>query len=230
MRGSILSRVKVALNQAAARGPDRVLFLGDFLHRAPGCHRIGRLLQNIPLRSRLGIVVAGLKQQPLFFFLARTTPRADQVPAPLQLLAIEFECEVALFVALHRIAFWPPKPAIPDHDRAAAIFAFGDDPFEIAIIDGVILDMDGEALFLRIEARPFGHRPALEDAPKFKPEIVMQAPRGMLLNHEAQPFLAFCSNLSAGLRRFGEIADFAVAAEIAFSAGPSASLARFFAD
>ena len=47
-----------------------------------------------------------------------------------------------------------------------------------------VFDMDGKALFTRIEARPPGHRPAFHDAVEFEAQVVMQPPGRMLLNHK----------------------------------------------
>src|SRR3546814_13038983 len=42
-----------------------------------------------------------------------------------------------------------------------------------------------------VGARPLGHRPALEHAVRFEPEIVMEPCRVMLLDDEAMPSLTF---------------------------------------
>ena len=94
---------------------------------------------------------------------------------------------MALGVALVRIAFGRPGAAIPDHDGAAAIFAFRDGALEGVVFDRMVLDVNGEAFLVGIEARPARHRPALHHAVEFQPQIVMQPPRGMLLNDIAGP-------------------------------------------
>ena len=80
-----------------------------------------------------------------------------------------------------------PGAAVPQHDGAAAILALRDVPFEAAVFERVVLDVDGETLFRRIEARPPRHRPALQNAVELEPEIVVQPRRGVLLNDEAVP-------------------------------------------
>src|SRR5208337_4610144 len=119
-----------------------------------------------------------------------------------------------LRIGFHRIAFGAPKAAIPDHDRAPAIFALGNDPFEIAVIDRVILNLNGEALLTRIEAWAFCDCPAFIDAAEFQPEIVMKLPGSVLLDDEAQPLTGLRHNGSAWLRRFRKIPLFPVAAEL----------------
>src|SRR5271169_1858436 len=102
------------------------------------------------------------------------------MPAAVELFAVEIENEMALGVALVRIAFRSPAPAIPDHHGAAAIFAFRDGAFERVVFDRMILDVNGETFFVGIEAWPARDGPALHHAVKFEPQIVMQPRRGVL--------------------------------------------------
>ena len=64
-----------------------------------------------------------LDQQPVVALFARPPVHAHQMPAALQLLAVECEVEVALWQALVRIVFRLPGAAVPDHHRAAAVLA-----------------------------------------------------------------------------------------------------------
>ena len=98
------------------------------------------------------------------------------------------ELEIALGQRLLRrlVAFRLPVAAIPQHDRAAAILAFGNGPFEIAIVERMIFHLDGEALVMRVERRAAGHGPGFEDAVEFKPKIVVQSRGVMLLNDETK--------------------------------------------
>ena len=107
---------------------------------------------------------------------------AHKVPAAAQLFALEREIEMALGIALMRIALGHPAAAIPDHHRAAAVLALRNGALECIVFDGVVLDMDGEALFAGVEARPPGHRPALHDAVEFQAQIVVQPSRVMFLD------------------------------------------------
>ena len=50
----------------------------------------------------------------------------------------------------------------------------------------MVLDMDRHALFLRVEARPLGHRPAQQHAVELEPEVVVQAGGPVLLDDEAE--------------------------------------------
>ena len=89
---------------------------------------------------------------------------------------------MAFGVTFVRIAFRHPGAAIPDHHGAAAIFAFRDRTLEGVVFDRMVLDVDGEAFFVGIQAGAAGHRPALHHAVEFKPQIVMQPRRRVLLN------------------------------------------------
>ena len=73
---------------------------------------------------------------------------------------------------------------VPDDHRTGAVIALGDDAFERGVVDRVILDMDGQPLFLRVEARAARHCPAPQHAVMLQPEIVVQPRRVMLLNDE----------------------------------------------
>src|ERR1700704_3817814 len=125
-----------------------------------------------------------LDEQPVGLGLAGTAAHADQVPGAPELLAVEREGQMTLLEALMRIAVRLPDPPIPDHDRAAAVFALRDRALEFVVLDRVILDLDREALLARNKARAAGDGPALHDAVELEPKVVMQPARGMLLNDE----------------------------------------------
>ena len=59
-----------------------------------------------------------------------------------------------------------------------------DDPLEVEALDRVILDTDREALHMRIQRRPPGHRPADQHAIDLEPEVVMQPPGAVPVHHE----------------------------------------------
>ena len=125
----------------------------------------------------------------------------DERPAALQPLAVQAELQLALLQAFVRIVERLPGAAVPQHDGAAAILALRDGAFEAAIFERVVLGVDGEPLLRRIEARPARHRPAFQDAVELKPEIVVEARRGVLLDDKAvaAPFLATLPRGSAVL-------------------------------
>ena len=59
---------------------------------------------------------------------------------------------------------------------------------EVAVVEQVIFDFDGQPFVMRIERPSLGHRPALEHTVKLGPEIIVQ-PRGVVpLDHEPTRF------------------------------------------
>src|SRR5262249_44524390 len=87
-------------------------------------------------------------------------------------------------IALLRVARGPRGPAGPPEHCPAAVLTLRNRSLETAVLYGVILDLHGETLVRRIEARAFGHRPALERAVELEPEVVVEMARRVLLHHE----------------------------------------------
>src|SRR5206468_279106 len=115
-------------------------------------------VENVILGRGPGRIVALLEEQPLPLLtgLGGATG-TDEHPAAAKLSAVEFEFEFAGAVVLVRIAERLPFAAIPKHDCAAAVFAFGNDSFERTIIDRMILDVHRQPFDGRIETRPLRH-------------------------------------------------------------------------
>ena len=76
---------------------------------------------------------------------------------------------------------------------------------------GVILDVNREAFFVGIEAGAPRDGPAFHDAVEFEPQIVVQPPRGMLLNHVAVTVPG--APATTRLRRHTELSLFSVGFE-----------------
>ncbi len=131
-----------------------------------------------------------LDQQPVVALLAAPAAHAHQVPETVQLLAVERERQMALAQALVRIVLRLPAAAVPDHHRAAAVFALRDGALEFVVVDRVVLDLHGEPLVARHQARTARHRPAFHDAVKFEPQVVVQTARRVLLDDEGVAFAA----------------------------------------
>jgi len=60
-----------------------------------------------------------------------------------------------------------------------------DSPFEVAIVEWVIFDLDGEALVVGIDRRTLGDGPRFEYAIELKTEIIVKASGRVFLNYEA---------------------------------------------
>ena len=76
--------------------------------------------------------------------------------------------------------------AVPDDHLSRPVLAGRYDPLERRIIVGVVLDVDREALVARIERRPLGAGPGLQDAVALEPDVIMQSPGGVLLDDEEE--------------------------------------------
>src|SRR5262249_26031485 len=143
---------------------------------------------------RLRRLVLLLDEEPVVGAVAPPAPYAHEVPAPGELLAMQPELEVpflvgalgieVLVLAVERERL--PGAAVPEEDGAAAVLALRDDPLEVAVVDGVVLDVDGEALLAGVEARPLGHRPALQDPVELEAEVVVEAAGVVLLDDEGE--------------------------------------------
>ena len=132
--------------------------------------------------ARRGELVALLDEQPLVSFAAAL--HVDQGEIAVELLAVQAEFQVAA-----RQLFGPggvaqqfERAAVPQHHAARAVVAGRNVAFEIAVLDGVVLDMGGEVLHRGIERRALGHGPGFQHAVDFQPEIVVQ-PRGIVPLH-----------------------------------------------
>src|SRR5438105_10976825 len=137
---------------------------------------------------RLRLLVTLFDQQPIIAALAcGLASHAHQRPVAMQLLALQRESEQAF--AVGRFWVWierHPRAAIPQQHGPATILALGDDTLERAVVEWVVLDMDGKALLSRVEARSSWYRPTLEHAVHLQAKIVMQPPRSVLLHDKAQ--------------------------------------------
>src|ERR1700744_5664867 len=117
--------------------PDPLLAFtaGDLIHRAAAGDRKRRFVQNILAAAAARFAVLGFDQKPVVVLLAGAPTHADEMPAAMQLFAFEREFEMALGIAFVRIAFRDPTAAVPDHDRAAAIFAVGNSALKRIVVD-----------------------------------------------------------------------------------------------
>src|SRR5258708_10103207 len=103
-----------------------------------------------------------LNQQPIgALATAAISLHTDQHPTAMQALAVEPELQGPGFErGFGRIrAFGRPVAAVPNHHRTAAVLSFGDGALEVAILERMIFDLDGEALFAGIERGTASHRP-----------------------------------------------------------------------
>ncbi len=202
-------RIGIGIAPFAARLPDAIAVGGDLRDGAAGFDAERALVEDRAAASGQRCVVAFLDQEPVVAALfSGPAAHPHQRPAPVQLLAVEPEFERAVLIGAGRVGVERrPIAAIPQHDRAAAILSLRDDPLEPAIIERVVFDMDRQAPLARIEARPFGHRPAFQHPVELQAEIVMQPARRVLLHDKGErPRFGAAPDGARRLRGLAEIA------------------------
>ena len=137
---------------------------------------VGKFVDHAELGRRSCVLVPLLDQQPRLLFLAASL-HADQRPLALELVASQFELQVAGFQRRVRIADRLPCAFVPDDDLARSVLPRRDGALEAGIRDRRILDMGRLALVLRAVAGPLGDGPGQHDAIEFDPEVVVQTRR-----------------------------------------------------
>ena len=214
--GSGLGSVRFECHTAAApsalanmNGRRRLADTTRYLvHRAPGSNRtIFRDQRRRPARDRVFVFV--FDQQPVGTRVAAAVvPDANEHPTTSQPFPRQNKFEVAGLECVLRLlgALRRPKTAIPHLHGAAAIFAFRDRAFEVAIVEGMIFHLHGQAFVGGIDRRAFGDCPRLEDAVQLQSQVVVQMARGVLLNHVPQMLRRHYLPRSAGFLGLGEIA------------------------
>ena len=105
-------------------------------------------------------------------------------PLSVELVAAQLEQELPLLEAFAPRLERNPLAAIPHDHAAGAVVPGRDDPLEVAVLERMILDFDGEALVGLVVRRPLRHRPRAEDAVHLQPQIEVEIPRGVLVDDE----------------------------------------------
>ena len=95
--------------------------------------------------------VLGLEHQPLRLGPLRAAG-AHQMPFAVELLPVEAHAQMALLALFARSARRNDlvPAAVPDERVSRAVFAVGDASLEVAVLERMILRLDGEALLIRI--------------------------------------------------------------------------------
>ena len=73
---------------------------------------------------------------------------------------------------------------VPDGDRAGTVLAAGDLPLEAAVLQRMVFGVHGQVVDCRIGRDALGQGPGHEHPAAFEPEIPVQPPGVMLLDHE----------------------------------------------
>ena len=179
----------------------------------PAAHHRLRPLRHDVIR-RVLLAILRLEHQPLRL-AGCVAVGAHQVPLSLQLLAVELDDDVAFLPLLGKLS-WRNRVAgavVPDQRVAGPVFAVRDPPFEAAVLEGMILGLDGEALDRRVVAGPLRHRPRCERAVHLQADVVVE-PRGVMLVHDEGGLGVRDDRARRGLRRHGEVAPRLVFGEL----------------
>ena len=186
---------------------------GDLIHGPAGGDRsVG--IEHIIGLAFPGIFVAMFDQQPVGALAPiAVATHAHQHKAAVQLVAMQREFQVAFPESLLGIVGFPIA-AVPELHGAAAILALRNGAFEIAVVERMVFHFHRQPLVARIERGPPGDRPGFEDAIELEPEIVMQARRIMLLDHETPLLRRLDRHIAARLRGLFEIPLLAVGGEV----------------
>ena len=155
------------------------------LEREPGADRSGVALGDLLRGDRL----ASFPDEEPVLALARLAPHSRERPAAPELVAAEVHLEEAALELGARILRLgrPVAPMIPDDDGARAVVVLRDHALELGVLEGVILDLHGQALDLRTDRRALRDGPALEHPVHLQTEVVVEPPGGMLLDDEEAP-------------------------------------------
>jgi hypothetical protein len=178
--------------------PDAIGLRLDRIHRPSGEDAIRLVLGDEPLGAKTGVIVGFLEQEPTVATVLAAAA-FHEVPHAFELLAMKLELEMPSGIALLGVGLGRPGPAIPDHHRARTVLLRGDHALEFAILERMVLDVHGQSLVVRIEARPLGDGPREKHAVELQPEVEVQPRCGMLLDHERECPRAPLADLARGL-------------------------------
>ena len=103
-------------------------------------------------------------------------------PDALEALAQQPHREPAVSLLLEQLV----GAAVPDLDGACSVLAGRDHTFEIGVVERVILDVDGEMPLPFAKRDALRNRPARQSAVAFEPKVVVEPPRIVSLNDEAE--------------------------------------------
>ena len=204
------------LGRRQVRPPHPVRSGFDLIVGAPAQRRLWVVLR-IPALD--GVLVVLVQQQPLLLTgTVRPAPPHQDEPAA-QLLPVKVGVKITGRHRGRRVVrrVRLPRTGVPHDHVAAAILPGRDDPLEVQVLDGVILDVDGRVPDVRVQGRPLRHGPAHQHAVDLEPQVVVQPPRPVPLHDKpraagfpAGPRALGAGPLAAGLarrlRRLREIA------------------------
>jgi hypothetical protein len=112
---------------------------------------------------------------------------ADKRPFSLQLASDQIKRQFSVFQARGRFAFRFPLSRIPNQNGAAPIFIGGKNAFKIGTGKGGIVNRDGRAVFMRVQAWTIGDDPISESSFELEAQTKVHfavEDIGILMNNE----------------------------------------------
>src|SRR5262249_56193788 len=146
---------------------------GQVLEREP---REDRLLRIARFLTGAREPVALLDEEPLLAGRLALRLHPDERPAAAQLVSEQVEQDLALALGLLGVADDRPPAPVPDDRLARAVVAVRDHALEVGVLDGVVLDLHGEALLGGVGRGALRHRPGLEHTSPLEPQASVHPP------------------------------------------------------
>jgi gas vesicle protein len=221
LRGDV---VQVAALDVEAPGTD----VGDRAHAVPldlvgpalvvaGQRAEARLHRHDALGHRLA---AGVGRVHAVDHPVGLAPGAEQRVAAADALAVERDDDLAVAPGVALV-----RAGVPDRHRPRAVVALRDLAVELEVLERVVLGAHGLAVLVGVRRDPVRDRPRRERALVLEPQVPVQPPRVVLLDHEA-PAGRRRGRVAGRLGRAGEVAHAAVLGELVGHAGIVPARAR----
>ena len=144
--------------------------------------RVGERGQHrrvLALRAGRGSAVVLLAEEEPVLLLA-VEVGGDERPEPFELLAVQADGQPAVALLLDQLV----GAGVPDLDRARAVLALRNLALEAAVVERVVLHVNGEVALADLERDALRHGPARERAVALEAEVVVEPPCVVALDDE----------------------------------------------
>src|SRR4029079_14900092 len=118
------------------------------------------------------------EQEPVA--LVAVQPGGHERPDAVDTLAAKVDGQSAVPLLLEQLV----RPPVPDLHRPRAVLAGGYDALERAVVERMVLDVNREMALARLEPKALRNRPARERARPLEPQVVVESPGVVALDHE----------------------------------------------
>jgi hypothetical protein len=96
----------------------------------------------------------------------------------------ELEQELAFGQTRHRILDRYPTAPVPHYHRTSPVVSLRNEPLEVPVLQGMILDENRQPLIRHVVRGTLRNSPGAEYPIHFEPQIEVQVPGGVLVDHE----------------------------------------------